>query len=103
MDTNRSFSNPPSNVKRKSSYNKLQNFYALNISLPGVPVIYYGEEIGMMGAGDPDNRRMMRFGDDLDLNEIMHKNVISNLAVHIQPYLWEMYTLCWLMAPCWLC
>lgn len=75
----RSFSNPPSNVKRKSSYNKLQNFHALNISLPGIPVIYYGEEIGMMGAGDPDNRRMMRFGDDLDLNEILHKEVISGL------------------------
>lgn len=72
-------------MKRKSSYNKLQNFYALNISLPGVPVIYYGEEIGMMGAGDPDNRRMMRFGDDLDLNEIMHKNVISN-----PPYIYSL-------------
>ena len=77
--TERSFSNPPTFVKNKSSYNKLQNFHALNISLPGIPVIYYGEEIGMMGAGDPDNRRMMRFGDDLNLNEIRHKQVISNL------------------------
>jgi len=75
----RSFSNPPSRVKKKSSYNKLQNFHALNISLPGVPVIYYGEEIGMMGAGDPDNRRTMRFGDELNLDEIMHKEVISSL------------------------
>ncbi len=77
--TERSFLNPPGDVNRKSSYGKLQNFYALNISLPGVPVIYYGEEIGMMGAGDPDNRRMMRFGDDLGLNEILHKEVISSL------------------------
>lgn len=77
--TERSFSNPPGDVRRKSSYSKLQNFHALNISLPGVPVLYYGEEIGMMGAGDPDNRRMMRFSDDLDLNEIIHKQVISSL------------------------
>ncbi len=77
--TERSFSNPPGDVRQKSSYSKLQNFHALNICLPGVPVLYYGEEIGMMGAGDPDNRRMMRFGDDLDLNEIIHKQVISSL------------------------
>jgi glycosidase len=25
----------------------------------GVPLLYYGDEIGLAGAGDPDNRRMM--------------------------------------------
>ena len=44
--TERSFYNSPENVNRKSSYGKLQNFHALNISLPGIPIIYYGEEIG---------------------------------------------------------
>ena len=28
-------------------------------------MIYYGDELGMTGAGDPDNRRDMRFDDDL--------------------------------------
>ena len=27
----------------------------------GAPLIYYGDEIGLPGAGDPDNRRMMQF------------------------------------------
>ena len=31
--------------------------------------IYYGDEIGMTGAGDPDNRRMMRFSDSLNADE----------------------------------
>ena len=27
----------------------------------GAPLIYYGDEIGLPGAGDPDNRRMMQW------------------------------------------
>jgi glycosidase len=27
----------------------------------GIPLIYYGDEIGMPGAGDPDNRRFMQW------------------------------------------
>ena len=34
---------------------------AFTMTVPGIPIIYYGDEIGMPGAGDPDNRRMMRF------------------------------------------
>jgi cyclomaltodextrinase len=30
-------------------------------ALPGHPVIYYGEEIGLPGKGDPDNRRCMEW------------------------------------------
>ncbi|MEC8610759.1 MAG: alpha-amylase family glycosyl hydrolase [Bacteroidota bacterium] len=42
-------------------YNKLKLLSAFNLTIPGVPVIYYGDEIGMVGAGDPDNRRPMIF------------------------------------------
>jgi len=31
------------------------------LTLPGAPTLYYGDEFGMPGANDPDNRRMMRF------------------------------------------
>ncbi len=34
----------------------------LNAAIPGIPIIYYGDEIAMAGGGDPDSRRMMRFG-----------------------------------------
>jgi glycosidase len=34
---------------------------------PGIPLIYYGDEIGLAGGGDPDNRRMMPW-DDAGLN-----------------------------------
>jgi alpha-glucosidase len=36
---------------------------ALLMTVPGVPSIYYGDEIGMEGAGDPDNRRCMSWDE----------------------------------------
>ncbi|MEM6996874.1 MAG: alpha-amylase family glycosyl hydrolase, partial [Myxococcota bacterium] len=32
---------------------------ALVLTLPGLPVLYYGDEVGLAGAADPDNRRVM--------------------------------------------
>ncbi len=42
-------------------YDRLSMMTAFLMTIPGVPVIFYGDEIGIPGAGDPDNRRMMRF------------------------------------------
>ena len=50
------------------------------LTIPGVPVIYYGDEIGMTGAADPDNRRMMRFNDELHQNEKANLKEISKLV-----------------------
>ena len=35
---------------------KLKLAYGLTLTLRGVPQLYYGDEIGMTGGGDPDNR-----------------------------------------------
>lgn len=48
-------------VQDSIAYRKMAMFNAFNMTIPGIPIIYYGDEIGMAGAGDPDNRRMMRF------------------------------------------
>ncbi len=53
--------NPPE-VDHPGSYRKAQLYLAYLLTIPGVPTLYYGDEIGMTGAADPDNRRMMRFG-----------------------------------------
>lgn len=34
----------------------------LQFTYPGAPTIYYGDEIGMVGADDPDDRRAMAWG-----------------------------------------
>lgn len=61
-------------------YDRLALLHAFNFTVPGIPVIYYGDEIGMPGANDPDNRRMMRFDDDLNQRERAMLDLVSRLS-----------------------
>ena len=61
-------------------YKRLAALHAFNFTVPGIPVIYYGDEIGMPGAGDPDNRRMMRFGKDLNKAEKDMLDLVTKIA-----------------------
>ena len=76
---NRAFNNPPTTVYDDNSYKKLLMFYAMNISLPGVPILYYGEEIGEIGTNDPGNRLDMKFDNELDVEQQKIKKEISQL------------------------
>ncbi|MEQ1501587.1 MAG: alpha-amylase family glycosyl hydrolase [Myxococcota bacterium] len=49
--------------------NRLSLAFAFTLTQPGVPLMYYGDEIGLHGGGDPDNRRMMMFEPDLSANQ----------------------------------
>lgn len=60
-------------------YKRLQMMNALIMTIPGIPVIYYGDEIGLPGAGDPDNRRMMKF-DSLNPEELETRQIVSQLT-----------------------
>jgi neopullulanase len=40
-----------------SSANKLKLAFGETLTVRGIPELYYGDEIGMDGGGDPDNRR----------------------------------------------
>jgi glycosidase len=48
-------------VENPIGYQKLEQLIAFMWTIPGIPVMYYGDEFGMPGVGDPDNRRLMRF------------------------------------------
>jgi cyclomaltodextrinase len=54
------YSNQPK-VDNPSSYQKIRLAFAFVTAIPGPPTLYYGDEIGMTGAGDPDNRRPMQW------------------------------------------
>ena len=73
------WANPPE-VKNPYSYKKAELYYAYMFSIPGLPVIYYGSEFGMTGLSDPDNRRMMRFGDELSAYEKEMLNEIRKIV-----------------------
>lgn len=51
------------------AYRKLGLAETWNLTIPGAPLLYYGDEYGEFGASDPDNRHFMRFGNDLSTDE----------------------------------
>ncbi|HOW24937.1 MAG TPA: alpha-amylase family glycosyl hydrolase [Bacteroidales bacterium] len=59
-------------------YKRMAQLMAFNMTIPGVPVIFYGDEIGLPGANDPDNRRWMKF-DNLTEDERNLRIVVQKL------------------------
>jgi glycosidase len=50
------------------AYQKSALLMGIIATIPGLPVIYYGDEVGSYGGNDPDNRKMMFF-DDLNTEQ----------------------------------
>lgn len=65
--------------KNESGFKKLAMLQAFLLTTPGIPCIYYGDEIGMPGGNDPDNRRMMYFENWNDNQQALY-DVVSKLA-----------------------
>lgn len=67
----------------EEAYKRLQLALTFLLTQKGAPVFLYGDEFGLPGAGDPDNRRMMRFGDELNEMEKETFQYVSRL-LHIR-------------------
>jgi len=50
-------------VKGGGGFEKMRMLMSYLMAMPGIPCIYYGDEIADVGGNDPDNRRVMRFND----------------------------------------
>lgn len=72
--------NFPPEVDNPIAYEKLKLGLTFVLSIDGVPMIYYGDEIGKSGAGDPDNRRMMRWGEEVTAEENGVREHFSKVA-----------------------
>jgi len=59
------WNDPPMAPTDASAYERLAVAFTFLFTQPGAPLLYYGDEVGLAGAGDPDNRRM--FPDEASL------------------------------------
>lgn len=60
-DTKHAGWNREISIQDTLGYQKLSALTAYMMVIPGIPCIYYGDEYGSPGGGDPDNRRQMQF------------------------------------------
>lgn len=58
--------------------------FTLILTIPGAPLIYYGDEVGMPGAGDPDNRRFMQWDGYSAGQDLMLAHVRTLTAIRAQ-------------------
>lgn len=58
----------------ENNINKEKIFYAFLFSLPGIPLIYYGDEIGLKGENDPYCRGCMDW-DKYNWNKEIYNNI----------------------------
>lgn len=61
-------------------YRRLMLGWTFLLTSEGLPLVYYGDEIGLPGYNDPDNRQMMRFDDALSSNEVMVRDHVATLG-----------------------
>jgi glycosidase len=67
----------PPQVDNPESYKFLKLAISFVLAIDGVPMMYYGDEVGLTGAGDPDNRRMMPLEEELSAEQ---KDVRAHFA-----------------------
>jgi glycosidase len=70
---------PPALPDYASPFQRLAVAFTLLFTTKGIPLVYYGDEIGMPGAGDPDNRRMMTWEDEGAVLSEYQKTLRSHL------------------------
>ena len=62
----------------ETAYKRALLLEVINLTLPGVPCIYQGDEYGEVGGNDPDNRHMMRF-DNINEQEKAMRDKVAEL------------------------
>ena len=75
----RAWSNRPGLPTSSRPFERLAVAYTLLFTSPGVPLIYYGDEVGLPGGGDPDNRRFMPWSG-LSVDQTNLRTALSKLT-----------------------
>lgn len=67
---------------------RLQLASLIQFTLPGAPTVYYGDEVGMTGDDDPDDRRAFPWpdtGGTIDASMLSHYTALSTLRRNLTP------------------
>jgi glycosidase len=79
--SNNAWTGEPSAETDPNTYERLANAFAVLFTTKGAPLIYYGDEIGLPGAGDPDNRRMMQWSGYTAAQTTLHDRLAKLLQI----------------------
>lgn len=82
--------NTPPLPALSSPFERLAVAFTLLFTTKGVPLVYYGDEIGMAGAGDPDNRRFMQWAGVEARQDALRDHIKKLGAIRkAHPALWK--------------
>lgn len=71
---------PPAVPVADAVYERSALALGLVLTLPGLPVLYYGDEVGLAGGADPDNRRVMPTDDALTPAQVRTRDAVRAVA-----------------------
>ena len=66
-------------AREEAAYKAAMLLEVINLTIPGVPCIYQGDEYAEAGANDPDNRHMLKF-DTLTERQQQFRNEVQTLV-----------------------
>lgn len=78
--TDAPWADPPPQPTDRAPYERLVLAQAVALTLPGMPVLWQGDELGLAGATDPDCRRTVPFGDDLTAHQAWTLDRVQRLG-----------------------
>jgi glycosidase len=66
-------------ILEEQAYKAAMLLEVINLTIPGVPCIYQGDEYAEAGANDPDNRHMVKF-DGFSERQLQFRNEVQKLV-----------------------
>jgi glycosidase len=77
---NDAWANPPKQPTEERPYARQRMALALVFALPGMPLVYYGDEVSLAGASDPDDRRVLPADEALSEQQLATRTLVKRLG-----------------------